>query len=88
MLIVTRKINDSIQIGENISVKVVNINGNVVELNVAMPDGDSKNAELKYDEQIEIRSDVSVKIINIVSRFVVRLGVTAPRNMKVIRIPR
>ena len=86
MLIITRKINDTIQIGENINVKVVKIEGDKVELEVTL-DGDIKNEVIKYDEEIQISQDVYIKT-NIISLYSIRLGITAPRNMNVIRIPK
>jgi len=86
MLIITRKINEKLQIGDDITVQVVNIHDGNVFLDITLPNGDVKCEVIGQDEEIEIAEDVKVKIIYIQGRCQVRLGITAPGSMGIGRV--
>lgn len=88
VLIVTRNRNEKILIDDTITVKVVAVHNDVVELKVAVLNKEVKREAVKFDEEIRINEDVKIKVTDIISGNRVRLGITAPRELKILRIPR
>ena len=77
MLVITRKLNQKIQIGDNITVHVVEIQEGKVFLNITLPSRDIKSEITGLDEEIEITEEVKVKIIHIQGRCQVKLGIAS-----------
>jgi len=86
MLVITRKLNEKLQIGDNITVHVVNIHDGNVFLDITLPSGDIKSDVIGQDGEIEITEDVKVRAVEIMGSSKVRLGVTAPREMGIGRV--
>jgi len=86
MLVLTRKLNEKLQIGDNITVHVVNIHDGDVFLDITLPSGDIECKVIGQDEETEISEDVKVRATEIMGTSKVRLGVTAPREMGIGRI--
>ena len=86
MLVITRKLNEKLQIGDNITVHVVNIHDGNVFLDITLPSGDIKCEVVGQDEEVEISEDVKVKAVEIMGSSKVRLGIAAPRSMGVKRV--
>jgi sRNA-binding carbon storage regulator CsrA len=88
MLIVTRKPHEFILIGDRVTVRVVTIQNDVVELEVAVLNEVVKRESVKFDEEIQINEEIAVKVTEIISESRIRLGITAPRDVEILRIPR
>jgi len=86
MLVIARKLNEKLQIGDNITVHVVNIHDGNVFLDITLPNGEIKCEVMRRDEEIEITEDVKIRAAEIIGSSKVRLGVTAPGEMGVRRI--
>jgi len=86
MLVITRKLNEKLQIGDNITIHVVNIHDGNVFLDITLSSGDVKCEVIGQDEEIEITEEVKVRAVEIMGSSKVRLGVTAPREMGIGRI--
>ena len=88
VLIVTRKRNEKILIGDTIVVRVVAVHHEVVELEVADLNKEVKRETVKFDEEIQINEGIKVKVTDIITGSRIRLGITAPRELKILRIPK
>jgi len=86
MLVITRKLNEKLQIGDNITVHVVNIHDGNVFLDITLPNGEIKCEVVGQDGEIEITEDVKVRAVEIMGSSKVRLGVTAPGDMGIGRV--
>ncbi len=87
MLVITRKLNEKLQIGENIIVQVINIRDDIVSLIITLPNGDTKGKIVSEDEEVQISDDVVITARSIRGKCQARLGITAPKNMAIKRIP-
>ena len=88
MLIITRKISEKLQIGDDLIVHVVNIRDDSVSLIITLPNGDVKSEVMSEDEKIHVTEDVIIMATEIQGKSQVRLGVLAPSNMFIKRIPK
>jgi len=88
VLIVTRKRDEKLVIGDTVTVRVVAVHHDVVELEVAVLNEEVKREAVKFDEEIRINEEVKIKVTDIISGNRIRLGITAPREFKILRIPR
>ena len=86
MLSITRKINEMLQIGEDLTVKVVSIGDGQMEL-LVVSEKEETTHHVAECEKVEIVPGVSV-LTKILSHYRVRLGIVAPRNMVIYRLPR
>ncbi len=86
MLVIARKLNEKLQIGDNITIHVVNIHDGNVFLDITLPNGEVQCEVIGRDEEIEISKDVKVRAAEIIGSSKVRLGVTAPGEMGVKRV--
>ena len=86
MLVITRKPNAKLQIGDNITVHLVNIQEGSVFLNILFSGGEVKYEVIGQDEEIEVTDEVKVRAALIEENRKVRLGITAPRDIRVRRI--
>ena len=86
MLAVTRKLNEKLQIGENITVQVVSFHDGNVSLNITLPNGDVKYKVVSEDEEVQISDDVVITARAIQGKCQARLGITAPKSMAIKRI--
>ena len=87
MLTVSRKLNEMLQIGDDLTVKVVSLKEGKVGLAVFSSQRDIQHALIATDETLEINQDVRIMAKQFRSGKSVRLGITAPRNMVVYRLP-
>ena len=73
MLVLTRKLGESIRIGDNIVVKIVDLDGRHVKLGIEAPKSISVNREEIYDriqqENREASTPVDVNLQNIAQQF-------------------
>jgi len=88
MLVIKRKLNEKIQIGEYITVQVVKFHDDKVFLNITLPNGDVKCEVVSKDEEIHISEDVVIMARVIQDKCHVRIGITAPKSMFIKRIPK
>ncbi len=88
MLIVTRKPNEFILIGDRVTVRVVTVQDGAVELEVAVLNEVVKRESIPFDDEIQISEGIKVKVTEIISESRIRLGITAPRELEILRIPR
>jgi len=86
MLVIARKLNEKLKIGDNITVHVVNIHDGNVFLDITLPNGEIKCEVISQNEEIEISEDVKIRAAEIIGSSKVRLGVTAPRSVGVKRV--
>lgn len=82
MLILTRRIGESINIGDDILVTILGVKGNTVRIRTATPE--LLILTRKLGEDINISNDIIVTILSI-KGMQVRLGITAPRSIQVHR---
>ena len=73
MLVLTRKLGESIRIGDNIVVKIVDLDGRHVKLGIEAPKSISVNREEIYDriqkENREASTPIDVNLQNIAQQF-------------------
>jgi len=86
MLVITRKLNEKFQIGDDIIVHVVKIHDSDIFLNITLPSGDLKCEVVGQYEEIHITEDVKIRAAEIISKNKVRLGVIASGDMGVRRV--
>ena len=86
MLVITRKLNEKLQIGDDVIVHVFNIQEGSVFLDITLPNGDLKCDVVGQNEEISITEEVKVQVVEIQGKRKVRLGVTAPGKMGVKRV--
>ena len=53
MLVLTRKLGESIVIGDNIKVKIISVNGNQIKVGIDAPSGISVHREEVYNKIME-----------------------------------
>ncbi|WP_082825499.1 carbon storage regulator CsrA [Marinomonas sp. TW1] len=82
MLILTRRIGETIMIGDEIEVTISGIKGNLIRIRTATPALLTQTR--KVGQAINIGDNISVEILS-VKGMQVRLGITAPRNIAVHR---
>ncbi len=80
MLILTRKLGESVVIGDNIIVTVLNIRKNQIYLDVNI----SESFTINLQETITIRDGITVKVVKI-DKSQVKLGISAPKDVTVNR---
>ena len=86
MLVITRKLNEKLQIGDDITVQVINIRDDIVSLIITLPNGDTKGKIVSEDEEVQISDNVVITARSIQGKCQVRLGITAPKSMAIKRI--
>jgi len=86
MLVLTRKIDSITQIGENITVKVVQIKDDKVMFKITLLEGIIKDEILGLNEEVQIDNDVKIKVVKIVGESKISLGISAPQDMTVVRV--
>lgn len=82
MLILTRRIGETINIGDNIEVTISGIKGNLIRIRTATPE--LLVVTRKVGETIRIGKDISVTPLSI-KGMQVRLGIEAPKDISVHR---
>jgi carbon storage regulator len=82
MLILTRRIGETIIIGDNIEVTISGIKGNLIRIRTATPE--LLVVTRKVGEPINIGKDISVTPLS-VKGMQVRLGIEAPKDISVHR---
>ncbi|MFC1783889.1 carbon storage regulator [Planctomycetota bacterium] len=88
MLVITRKINDITQIGENITVKVVKIKDGKVDFKITLLGGIIRDEVMVYNDEVQLDRDVKIKVVKIVGESKISLGISAPQDMAVVRVPK
>jgi len=86
MLVIKRKLNEKLQIGEYIIVQVVGFHDDNVSLNITLPNGDVKCEVVSGKEEIQIIEDVAIMARVIQGKCHVRIGISAPKSMAIKRI--
>jgi len=86
MLVITRKLNEKLQIGENITVHVVKIHKGNIFLNITLPNGEVKCEVVNENEEIQVTEDVVIKATLNKWKHQVRIGISAPDSMAIKRI--
>jgi len=86
MLVLTQKQNDKIEIGGKIIIEIL---GSKIHLNItSLPEGTNKELTCYPDEEIQIGQDIKVVITEIISSKKVRMGIIAPQDMGIVRLPK
>lgn len=75
-------------IGDRVTVRVVTVQDGAVELEVAVLNEVVKRESIPFDDEIQISEGIKVKVTEIISESRIRLGITAPRELEILRIPR
>jgi len=86
MLVITRKPNQKLQIGDNIIVHVVNIDNGKIFLDITLPSGEVKCEVVRDNEEIQVTEDVVIRATVIKGKRQVRFGISAPDSMAIKRI--
>ena len=86
MLVIKRKLNEKLQIGENITVQVVDFHDDNVSLNITLPNGEVKSEVVGEKDKIQISNDVVIMARVIQKKHHVRLAISAPKSMAIQRI--
>ena len=87
MLTIGRKLNEMLRIGDDLTVKVVSMDEGKVGLTVFSSQGDIQHALIAVNETLEINQDVKIMATQFGGGKRVRLGITAPRDTVVYRLP-
>ena len=89
--LITRRGEESFQIGSNIKVTVVSVRGNKVELSIGTIDESksfrswrSKNVTPKYRESFQVGDNINIKVVSVGDNMA-RLEIDAPDESKVHR---
>ncbi len=82
MLVLTRRIGETIIIGDDIEVTISGIKGNLIRVQTATPQ--LLILTRKVGESITIGQDIKVEVLS-VKGMQVRLGIAAPRSIQVHR---
>ena len=88
MLVITRKLNGKLQIGDDIIVRVDSIRDDSISLMIRLPNGDVKGKIVSKNKEVHIFKDVAIRLTEIQGKSKVRLGITAPDSMAIKRIPK
>ena len=80
MLVLTRRLNESLLIGDDIKITVLNIGKSQIKLGV----NDSEGVTLDLQETITIKDDITVKLVK-TDKTQVKLGIEAPENVTINR---
>ena len=88
MLVITRKLNEKLQIGDDIIVHVDSIREDNVCLIITLPGGKEKREVVSANREIQVTEDVVIRATVIQGKSKVRLGITAPDSMAIKRIPK
>ena len=86
LLVLTRTLNESVLIGDNVEIKLVEIRGNDVRLGISEPTTVPQNREvlLALSDSISIGDNIEVMVVEIRGNNV-RLGITAPQEVDIRR---
>ena len=82
MLVLTRRIGETINIGDTIEVTVSGIKGNLIRVRTATPE--LLTLTRKVGDVIQIGKDISVTLLS-VKGMQVRMGIDAPKTLSVHR---
>ncbi len=86
MLVINRKLNEKLQIGDDIIVHVVNIHNENIFLNLTLPSGELKCEVINENEKIQVTDEIVIRATVIKGKRQVRVGISAPVSMKIKRL--
>ena len=81
MLVLARREAESLRIGDDTKIIVLNIGENQIKLGV----NDSEGVNIDLQESVSISDDIKIKVVKI-NITQVKLGIEAPANRKVDRV--
>lgn len=88
MLVLTLKRNNKIEIGGVITIELIRIQEGKTHLKIIFSPEDTKQIVIGSNNEVQINQDIKVVVTEIVSSKKVRMGISAPRNLKILRFPR
>ena len=87
MLVLTLKQGNKIEIGGNLIIEMLGIQDGKIHLKIiSSPRYIQKKVICYFNEEIQINKDVKIEATLVNGK--IRLGITAPRNMDIVRLPK
>ena len=65
MLVIKRKLNEKLQIGDDLTVQIVGFHDDTVSLNITLPNGEVKSEVVGGGEEIQICEDVVIRAVGV-----------------------
>jgi len=80
MLVLTLRSGDTVNIGKDIKVEVVGVEGKVVTADITAPGAGLTRRQMRWNEVVKIGNDIDIRVARI-RCLNIMMGITAPRHV-------